>query len=134
MAPVDQFFRQLPRRCSDVVIAVNPSAGSGSRRALVDALAEILRENWLNVEILQDIQAVAEAARQKSQAGRLRAVVAAGGDGTFRLVAEHTTPQMPLALLPLGTENLLSKYLEVPEDVAEVAGLIVNGRYVQLDA
>src|SRR5258708_6710793 len=134
MLLVDQFFRQLPRRCTDVVIAVNPSAGTGSRRALVDALAEILRENWLNVEVLQDIQEVAEVAQAKSRAGRLRAVVAAGGDGTFRLVAEHTTPGIPLAILPLGTENLLSKYLEVPEDIAEVAGLIVNGRYVQLDA
>jgi diacylglycerol kinase family enzyme len=101
---------------------------------MVDALAEILRDNWLKVEVLQDIRAVTAAAKEKQLAGRLRAVVAAGGDGTFRLVAEHTTPEMPLAILPLGTENLLSKYLEMPEDIAEIAGLIVNGRHIQLDA
>jgi diacylglycerol kinase (ATP) len=128
------FFRYLPSHCTDVLISVNPSAGSGSRGGMVDALAESLRENWLNVEVLSDPRVVQEAAREKSRQGRLRAVVAAGGDGTFRLVAEHTTSQMPLGILPLGTENLLSKHLEVPAEPAEIAAMIVAGCYVQLDA
>lgn len=128
------FFRYLPSQCTDVLISVNPSAGSGSLGGMVDALAEALRGNWLNVEVLSSIQAVEEAAREKSRQGRLRAVVAAGGDGTFRLVAEHTTAEMPLAILPLGTENLLSKHLDVPAEPAEIAAVIVAGCYVQLDA
>jgi diacylglycerol kinase (ATP) len=127
-------FRYLPSQCTDVLISVNPSAGSGARGGMVDALAESLRESWLNVEVLTSIQAVAEAAREKSRRGRLRAVIAAGGDGTFRLVAEHTTAEMPLAILPLGTENLLSKHLEVPAEPADIAAVVVAGCHVQLDA
>ena len=127
-------FRYLPSQCTDVVISVNPKAGSGANGGMVDALAEALRESWLNVEVLTDIQEVEAAAREKARLGRLRAVVSAGGDGTFRLIAQHTTPEMPLAILPLGTENLLSKYLEIPAEPAEIAALIVAGCYIQLDA
>lgn len=128
------FFRHLPSQCTDVLISVNPSAGRGLRGGLVDALAEALRDNWLNVEVLTSIQDVEEAAQEKSRQGRLRGVIAAGGDGTFRLVAGHTTAEMPLAILPLGTENLLSKYLEVPAEPADIAAVIVAGCYIQLDA
>jgi diacylglycerol kinase family enzyme len=41
---------------------------------------------------------------------------------------------MPLAILPLGTENLLSKYLEIPAEPADIAAVIVGGCYIQLDA
>lgn len=127
-------FRHLSSHCTDVIISVNPSAGSGTKGGMVDALAESLRESWLNVEVLTSISAVAEAAKAKAREGRLRAVIAAGGDGTFRLVAGHTTAEMPLAILPLGTENLLSKYLEVPAEPADLAAMIVAGCTIQLDA
>ena len=101
---------------------------------MVDALAARLREGGMKVEILGDIQSVADKARVKAKEGRLRAVVAAGGDGTVRLVAEHTTAEMPLAVLPLGTENLLSKYLELPTEPEGIADLILTGWHIQLDA
>ena len=127
-------FRYLPSQCTDVLISVNPSAGSGANAGLVDSLAEALRESWLNVEILTDISEVQAAAREKLHQGRLRAVIAAGGDGTFRLVAEHSAAETPLAILPLGTENLLSKFLEIPADPADLAAQIVAGCTVNLDA
>lgn len=131
MTPV---FRYLPSQCTDVLISVNPKAGSGARGGMVDALVESLRESWLNVEVLTDIQEVEAAAKAKAEQGRLRAVVAAGGDGTFRLIAQHTTLEIPLAILPLGTENLLSKYLETPANPADIAAVIVEGCSIQLDA
>ena len=88
----------------------------------------------MDVLVLENIQAVAEHARKKTEEKTLRAVIAAGGDGTVRLVAEHTTAEMPLAVLPLGTENLVSKYLELPTEPAGVADLVLSGWNVQLDA
>ena len=41
---------------------------------------------------------------------------------------------VPLAILPLGTENLLAKYLQIPPDPERVADLICAGRTVPLDA
>jgi diacylglycerol kinase family enzyme len=41
---------------------------------------------------------------------------------------------VPLALLPLGTENLLARYLRVPRNPPEVAEMIAVGQTVALDA
>ena len=59
------------------------------------------------------LRLLAQEAAQLLTAGQLRAVVAAGGDGTIRLIAEQTPPGTPLVVLPLGTENLLARYLEL---------------------
>src|SRR4029450_10193597 len=76
----------------------------------------------------------AELAAQKIAARKLRAVVAAGGDGTVSLIANRTPPGTPLAILPLGTENLLARYLEVAADPQQLARLIAGGWCISLDA
>ncbi len=64
----------------------------------------------------------------------VRAVVAAGGDGTARLVAEKTPPHLPLTILPLGTENLLARHLDLSTDTRGMAERIADGWTVQIDA
>jgi diacylglycerol kinase family enzyme len=86
------------------------------------------------VEVVDDIEYLAKNAEKSLRDGDLRAVVAAGGDGTAALVANHVPPEAPLALLPLGTENLLSKYLDVSADPQCVCDVIDRGITVQLDA
>jgi diacylglycerol kinase family enzyme len=61
------------------------------------------------------------------------AIVAAGGDGTVGNVANRL-PGLPIAILPLGTENLLAKYLKVPRDGANLADIIAAGKTVTLDS
>ncbi len=85
------------------------------------------------MDIVTDLPALAEAARP-SHDGPLRAVIAAGGDGTVSAVVNHTPPETPVAVLPLGTENLLAKYLEQPVSPAELSDTIVHGASVQVDA
>jgi len=75
----------------------------------------------------------AEAERLLAK-GELRAVVAAGGDGTFRLIAERTPVGTPLAVLPLGTENLLARYMGLTADAVAVAKIIAEGYSARLDA
>ena len=119
-----------------VVISMNPSSGSVDRRHLVDVLADELQEQGFNVQILTDIEAVTSTVEEFSQDDdpSLQAVVAAGGDGTVSLLANCLPPQTPLAILPLGTENLLAKYLELSPDPQLIAKSITNGRTVCLDA
>lgn len=58
-----------------------------------------------------------QAARQGAQ-GEYAAVVAAGGDGTLRTVADGLVDTgMPLGLLPMGTENVLARSVGVPLDL-----------------
>lgn len=61
-----------------------------------------------------------------------RFVVAAGGDGTVGNVANRL-PDIPIAVLPLGTENLLAKYLGIRRDGSMLADLIATGRTRRMD-
>ena len=64
---------------------------------------------------------------------QLRCIVAAGGDGTVTDVANRH-PGCPVAVLPLGTENLLAQYLNMPRCGRTLAKIIVTGRIRKLDS
>src|SRR5512133_2759173 len=47
-------------------------------------------------------------------------VIAAGGDGTIRIVADRLAGSgIPMAVVPVGTGNLLARNLDIPLTVAE---------------
>src|SRR5688572_642697 len=118
----------------DVLIAVNPNAGLRNRQAIADELCRHLVAAGLRPVQLGSIDELAAEAAARLADGALRAVVAAGGDGTLSLIANRTPPGTPLAILPLGTENLLAKYLELTADPQQLSRTIAAGCAVQLDA
>src|SRR5438105_1181121 len=107
-----------------VLIGVNPNAGAQNRQAMVSELCTQLIERGLQPRTFHEVDALAAEAERLLSAGELRAVVAAGGDGTVRLLADVTPLETPLAVLPLGTENLLARYLEASAEPAELAQTI----------
>lgn len=117
-----------------VLISQNPKAGARSGADAVQALAKQLSEQDFQPEVLTDIDIVAARSRELLAAGSLRCVVAAGGDGTIALVANRTGDGTPLTILPLGTENLLSKHLGISREPAEVCRIICLGRAEKFDA
>jgi diacylglycerol kinase family enzyme len=125
---------RLPADARDVFISVNPAAGARSRGAVVDDLAARLAAAGFQVTRLENIDELAQAAQQGLAAGTLRAVVAGGGDGTVRLIAGRTPPGTPILILPLGTENLLAKHLEIAASPQQLCQLATDGWTVRLDA
>ena len=119
-----------------VVISMNPGSGATDRRSLVDELAGELKAHGFQVRVQTDIEEVKNSVRELSGGSEpsLQAVVAAGGDGTVSLLANLLPPQTPLAIFPLGTENLLAKYLGLSADPKMVAQSIAHGRTTRLDA
>jgi len=124
----------LPDEATDVLVSVNPKAGARSGKSVVEQTVGMLREAGYHVETPPDINDLAEAATAKLKNGSLRAVVAAGGDGTVSLVVNRTPPRVPVMALPLGTENLLAKYLNVTANPEGICRTIKRGAFVRLDA
>jgi diacylglycerol kinase (ATP) len=119
-----------------VLISRNPNAGARDNQAAVAVLSNALRHHGLEPAEFTELEALTAAVQVEANARRLRCVVAAGGDGTVSLLANVLSPDTPLAILPLGTENLLSQYLELeqPASPQQVAHWIAESYTIQLDA
>ena len=117
-----------------IVISVNPNSGSIDRTALADDICRRLEESEFSVDVLSDVDQVVTRAGELSESSDLRAVVAAGGDGTASLLANRLPPGLPIAILPLGTENLLARHLGMSADAQRFVDVIVSGRYIKMDA
>ncbi len=61
----------------------------------------------------------------------IHAMIAGGGDGTFNEVANGIAGTgIPMALLPMGTTNVLAKELKIPEDIRALR-LLINGDLIE---
>ena len=125
---------QLSPDARHVLIAVNPTAGSGKRRAQTDELVERLLKFELIAETMTDLSALRQRAIELHDQQKLRVAVGAGGDGTMHELLNHTPAGVPLAMLPLGTENLLAKYVSQGKGADRLAERIRDGYVSRLDA
>ena len=114
-----------------VVILANPRAGAGSSRAHVEELLAGLRGRALEPVVCWDRDEFSDAVRREAGAS-LRCVVSAGGDGTL-VETLNRAPGQPVALLPVGTENLVARFLKVDRSGEKLAEIIAAGAYRRLD-
>ncbi len=113
-----------------VVIQRNPRSGSGKARGELLNLARQLKVRGLHVRMFANRPRLDEVVRNAAKPPV--AIVAAGGDGTVGDVAGRHL-DLPIAILPLGTENLLAKYLKVRRDGTALANMIADGKKLRLD-
>jgi diacylglycerol kinase (ATP) len=101
---------------------------------LVDQLAHRLIENNFDVQIEHQLNDLENRILNHCENGSLAAVVAAGGDGTVNAIATRTPSHVPIAILPLGSENLLARYYGWDRSPDSCAARIKNGDTVTIDA
>ena len=117
-----------------VLISVNPQAGRRSSNSLAERLVELLRARRLVPEISSNLDHVARRANQSHAAGRLKALVGIGGDGTAAELVNRTDPGVPITLLAAGTANLVSKQFRLSSRPEQVAATVAEGQAIRLDA
>ncbi len=122
------------RKAGWVAIQLNPRSGSRSQRGRVLELERTLRAAGLRPRVFEDRDELAgwcaELIRHEGDA--LICIVAAGGDGTVADVFNRF-PGAPVAILPAGTENLLARFLKIPQSGRAVGQIIVEGARRKLD-
>jgi diacylglycerol kinase (ATP) len=118
---------------SSILISANPRSGASSGLELTKALALALDRSGWQSEWFTDPNAMARRAGQLRAEGRLRTVVAAGGDGTASLVLSLIPQGVPLTLFPIGSENLLAKFFGIARDIDQAVRCIRDCETVPLD-
>ena len=121
-------LQPLTRARNRVLIIFNPTAGAGGRRRLAQVL-EALRAAGATVSVQETLRAGdATAFAGAAPAAGFQVVVAAGGDGTANEVASGLVGSaLPMALLPLGTANVLAAEIGLARDAATIAAAILRG-------
>ena len=126
------------------VLVANPTAQSGKNAARIAEAEDLLRARGIATRVLPTlpeggtVDAVREALRDPS----VRAVIAMGGDGTFREVAaglleSGRAEDVPLAMLPTGTANDQGRSFGLsssPDALAHNVDVIASAYETRLDA
>jgi diacylglycerol kinase family enzyme len=117
-----------------IIIAANPTSGRNQGLTQAEQLADLLRQKGFTAEVTTDLDALPHTAGAAYSSGELGGVVAAGGDGTVMAVANRTPQGTPIAVFPLGNENLLARHLGIRPDAAQLAEIVANGETRVFDA
>ncbi len=119
-----------------VGIAANAASGRGGGRVAVARLARELDRLGLEPRVawtLDERRAMVDAASNANRrSGRCRCLVAAGGDGTVAALINER-PDVPIAVMPAGTENLFARHFGFGRHPARAASRIAQGRAEPLD-
>jgi len=115
----------------NVSLIVNPSAGNKASRSICEIEALLSGRAALKTLVTGKKGDAYEFARKSCDADR---IIVSGGDGTFNEVLngllsaeEISSSDVPLALIPAGTANVLAKELQIPEDLEKAAELALTG-------
>jgi YegS/Rv2252/BmrU family lipid kinase len=125
-------------RSRRMTVVFNPTAG-GRRRARLDETLKLLRASGCDVAVQAtaargDAETIARRFGGPSRAEDL--LVIAGGDGTINeavngLLSSGGDDASPLALVPLGTANVLANEIGLAVSPASVARTIAGGASVR---
>ncbi|HEX5471708.1 MAG TPA: diacylglycerol kinase family protein [Lacipirellulaceae bacterium] len=116
-----------------LLTSMNPRAGSRARHETADAIHEALANRGYEVHTTTNLDHLKELAIACQKSGELRAIVAMGGDGTAAIVRKHTPLDVPLVPVPMGTENLLGRYVGQITTPQAVCQTIDDGVIISLD-
>ncbi|MCA9127557.1 MAG: NAD(+)/NADH kinase [Planctomycetales bacterium] len=116
-----------------VLIAANPKSGAGPSGQKVAELNASLQERGFQSQLLYSLAEVQQQSMEALATGQLRAVVAAGGDGTVGALANLLPHNTPMLVFPLGTENLLAKHIGMTDHIGQACDAIVANRRFDMD-
>ena len=122
-------MESTPRR---VPIQFNPTSGSGRKHRKLLELVRCLRRSGLRPRLFSRRERLTAWLGRSENRDDCRCIVAAGGDGTVGDVLNRY-PGLPVAIFPLGTENLLAKFLGIRASAELVTRMIAAGQSRSLD-
>ena len=117
------------------LFAINPVSGGKDKSDWKTGIHDYFRSLPHEIDILSLTgEGDEEALKKRIQEWQPDRVVAVGGDGTIKFVAEQVLDKpMVLGILPAGSANGMARELNIPLTVEESLEVLVNGREKPID-
>lgn len=118
-----------------VLFVLNPVSGSNSKAELETTIREYFKETgheyeWYQTTGSQDEESV----KHWIDEWKPDRVVAVGGDGTLKLVAEVLKgSDIPAGIIPAGSANGMARELGLPGNIRECLDIIISGSCTKID-
>lgn len=112
-----------------LLFIINPGSGSHDIN-----LKEVISSHFSSKEVSIELfdlpkDCSLEKIKQSITQANADRVVAVGGDGTLKLVAECLlNTDVPIGIIPAGSANGMAKELGIPTNIEEALDLVVNGK------
>ena len=117
-----------------VVAILNPVSGRRDMRPVAERIGRFVERRGASFELLETSHSGHATQLASQAAAQADAVLVVGGDGTVcEVVNGLCDSEIPVAILPTGTENLLARYLKMPREPEKVADLLNRGARLSYD-
>lgn len=121
----------MPDGIKDALLIYNPTSGRRRHRrfAEIEQAVRLLKDAGITTELAPTTgRNTGISIAQQAVQQRRGMVIACGGDGTINEIVNGLAGgQVPMALLPAGTANILAKELGIPWDIPHASRLIPDG-------
>jgi diacylglycerol kinase (ATP) len=117
------------------LFAINPVSGGKGKTDWTAGINDYFADSPHTAELLYlDGKTDTTTIPQAIAALQPDRVVAVGGDGTLKIVAEYVLETgIPLGVLPAGSANGMARELGIPADIQESLNVVVNGQPKPVD-
>lgn len=112
-----------------IVFINNPTARTSSLEKVRQATAYLQKKGFETKLLYTERKGHAEELAREAAGKKPRLIIAAGGDGTINEVINGMVmSDIPLAILPLGTTNVLARELSIPDSVEGAMERAITGQ------
>lgn len=118
-----------------ILFVLNPISGGVPKAEIELFIGEYAKEHNIEYEIFHTTGTHdKESVRHWINSIKPDRVVAVGGDGTLKLVAEVLIgTDVPIGIIPAGSANGMARELELPTDIEQCLDTIVAGKRDRID-
>ncbi|MDB5230416.1 MAG: diacylglycerol kinase [Chitinophagaceae bacterium] len=125
----------MPQTNMLYLFVVNPISGGKTKEGWETAIRDHCRDQPFNTEIfLLSGNDDTSSLRHYVETLKPHKIVAVGGDGTVKMVAELIAGlNIPLGIIPAGSANGMARELGIPVDVKQALEVVINGYSKKID-
>jgi diacylglycerol kinase (ATP) len=120
---------------SKLLFVINPVSGGNKKTLWESGIREYFTNRHYHIKIINLVgKNDASLVREYIAVFKPGKVIAVGGDGTIKLVAEQLVDKgIPLGILPAGSANGLANELLIPASVNDALDVVTSGSIKRID-